>query len=80
MALRPVKPRASRIAVMVASVPDDTSRTISSDGTSRHSSSASSISASVGAPNESARAAAACTASTTAGWVWPSTIGPQEPR
>ena len=64
---------------MVASVPEDTSRAISTDGTSRQIVSASSISASVGAPKDSARAAAACTASTTCGWVCPSTIGPQEP-
>jgi hypothetical protein len=32
--LRPVKPRASRIALIVASVPDDTSRTFSMLGTS----------------------------------------------
>jgi hypothetical protein len=30
---RPVKPRAARMADMVASVPLDTSRTISQDGT-----------------------------------------------
>ena len=67
------------MAVIVASVPEDTSRTISIEGTSRQISSASSISASVGAPKERAFDAAACTASTTSGWVWPSTIGPQEP-
>ena len=33
----------------------------------------------VGAPNESPRAAAACTAETTAGCVCPAIIGPQEP-
>jgi hypothetical protein len=34
IALRPVKPRARRIALIVASVPDDTRRTISMLGTS----------------------------------------------
>ena len=47
-----MKPRASRSADIVASVPDDTSRTISIDGSSRHSVSAISISISVGAPND----------------------------
>ncbi len=56
------------------------SRTSSSEGTSRQRVSASSISASVGAPKDRAREAASCTASTTAGWVWPATIGPHEPR
>jgi hypothetical protein len=49
---RPVKPRASLSAVIVASVPEETSRTISIDGSSRHSVSAISISSSVGAPKD----------------------------
>jgi hypothetical protein len=48
-----VKPRASRIALIVASVPELTRRTISSDGSSSHSSSAISTSLSVGAPKDS---------------------------
>jgi len=48
--LRPVAPRARRMALMAASVPELTSRTISSEGTSRTISSASSTSRSVGAP------------------------------
>jgi len=74
-----VCPRARRIAVIVASVPEDTRRTSAIDGTSRQSVSAISTSAAVGAPKDSARAAAACTASTTCGCVWPATIGPHEP-
>jgi hypothetical protein len=46
---RPVAPRASRTADMVASVPDDTSRTWSTEVRSTISS-ASATSASVGAP------------------------------
>ncbi len=64
---------------MVASVPEETSRTRSSEGTSSHRRSASCVSSAVGAPYDKARAAAACTAATTAGCVWPTTIGPQEP-
>ncbi|MNT35621.1 hypothetical protein D3C72_1716550 [compost metagenome] len=64
---------------MVASVPEDTSRTCSIDGTSLQISSAMAISASVGAPNEKLWAAVSCTARTTSGWAWPTIIGPQEP-
>jgi hypothetical protein len=64
---RPVKPRASRSADIVASVPDETSRTISTDGSSRAIVSAISISISVGAPNESPFGAMSTTAFTTAG-------------
>ncbi len=67
MRSRPVTPRAMRSAVIVASVPLDTSRTRSQDGTRARMASASSTSRSVGAPNEVPSAAAACTASTTFG-------------
>jgi len=50
ISLRPVKPRARRIAVIVASVPEDTSRTRSIEGSSSQSRSASSVSSCVGAP------------------------------
>ena len=50
--LRPVAPRASRMAVMAASVPELTRRTMSMLGTRCKISSTSSISRSVGAPNE----------------------------
>ena len=72
-----MKPRASRIADIVASVPDDTSRTAST-GVRATISSASSTSCSVGAPYDVPRAAAAATAACTSGWAWPSSIGPHE--
>ena len=71
-------PRASRIALIVASVPELTSRTCSTGGTRPMISSASSTSAGVGAPNDSPRPAASRTASTTAGCACPRIIGPQE--
>ena len=71
-------PRASRIALIVASVPELTSRTCSTGSTRAMISSASSISASVGAPKDSPCPAAARTASTTAGCAWPRIIGPHE--
>ncbi len=77
--LRPVAPRARRMALMPASVPELTRRIISIDGTWRMISSASSTSRSVGAPKLNPSSAAFCTASSTAGWPWPRIIGPQEP-
>jgi hypothetical protein len=64
---------------MVASVPEDTKRTFSREGTSRTTRSASSSSASQGAPYEVPRWAASCTALTTGGKAWPRIMGPQEP-
>ena len=64
-------PRARRTAVIAASVPDDTSRTISTLGTRAQIASASSTSRSVDAPNDVPSAAARCTASTMAGCAWP---------
>ena len=75
----PAAPRASRSALIAASVPEDTSRTCSIDGTSLMISSAISTSASVGAPYDRPRVSAACIAASTCGWVWPTIIGPQEP-
>ena len=63
---------------MAASVPEDTNRTISTDGRAETTSSASSTSPSVGAPNEVPSAAAETTAATTAGWAWPRISGPQD--
>jgi hypothetical protein len=77
--LRPVKPRASRNADIVASVPEETRRTSSIDGSRRHSVSAISISISVGAPNDSPRVAVSLTAATTLGCAWPRTAGPHDP-
>src|ERR1700677_1106918 len=62
---------------MVASVPELTSRTIST-GARATISSASSTSPGVAAPNDVPRASASATAPTTAGWVCPRIIGPQE--
>jgi hypothetical protein len=77
--LRFVNPRASRIALIVASVPELTIRTSSIDGTSEISLRASTVSISVGAPKESPCSAVRCTAPIT--WIsaWPRIIGPQEP-
>jgi hypothetical protein len=67
---RPVKPRASRIADIVASVPELTRRTWSI-GVRATISAASSTSPGVGVPKLVPRAAADWTASTTAGWACP---------
>ncbi len=63
---------------MVASVPDEVMRTISTDSTRRTISSARSTSPCVGAPNVVPRSAAATTAARTSGWAWPRMSGPQE--
>ena len=63
---------------MAASVPELTKRSRSIDGMAATISSASSTSASDGAPNDVPRAAASTMARTTAGWAWPRIIGPQE--
>jgi hypothetical protein len=73
-----VYPRASRTALIVASVPELTSRTRSAGGTRRLISVASSVSAGVGAPKLRPVVAARWTASTTAGCAWPRIIGPHE--
>jgi len=67
------------MALMVASVPEFTIRTISIVGTSSVTSAAILTSISVGAPKLRPRWAASITALRMAGWLWPSTIGPQEP-
>jgi len=64
---RPVYPRASRIALMVASVPELTSLSFSTGPTRSMISRASSDSEGVGAPNDNPSTATRCTASTTAG-------------
>ena len=78
MVSRTVKPRATRMALMVASVPLLFKRTCSMLGTSLLISAAISSSNPVGAPNERLFAAAACTAAITTGCAWPTIIGPQE--
>ena len=61
---------------MVASVPEQTRRTISTEGRAATISSASSTSASVGAPKAVPRPSASATAATIAGWRWPRMCGP----
>ena len=73
-----MKPRASRTAVMVASVPVETIRTRSAAGTRSWTIAARLASSGVDAPKDSPRSTAACTAARTAGWACPSSAGPQE--
>src|ERR671918_1004405 len=63
---------------MAASVPLETRRTRSTDGTIATSRSASSTSASVGAPNEVPRPAASLAASTISGRAWPKSSEPHD--
>ena len=70
--------RASRRALIAASVPEEVMRTISALGTRSTTSAASSTSASVGAPKLVPAAAAAVTAATTSGWAWPAISGPHD--
>ena len=74
-----MKPRATRMALIVASVPELTMRTSSIDGTSSMIFLATTVSSSVGAPKDRPSAAFSCTALITAGSAWPRIIGPQEP-
>ncbi len=62
---------------MVASVPDETRRTLST-GVRATISSASSTSGRVGVPYDVPRETASTTAARTSGWAWPSSIGPHE--
>ena len=64
---------------MVASVPEDTNRIFSSEGIMNRTSSPSSTSRAVGAPNVVPEAAAWTMAATTSGSAWPRMSGPQEP-
>jgi len=75
---RPVAPRASRTAVMAASVPDETRRTFSTDGTRAQIASASSTSRAVGTPYDVPSAAARWTASTTFGCACPRIDAPHD--
>ena len=76
MRSRPVTPRATRMASMVASVPEFTNRTRSRRNR-RHSSSASSTVASVVTAKWVPVRAARSMASTTLGWAWPTAIDPK---
>ena len=72
-----MKPRASRMALIVASVPLETSRTCCTGSTRATISSASSTSFSEGVPKLNPRAVAERTASSTPSCAWPRIIGPQ---
>ena len=63
---------------MVASVPEEVIRSISTDGMRREISSASSTSAAVGAPNVVPQSAASRIAARILGWAWPWMSGPHE--
>ena len=66
------------MAAIVASVPELTILTFSTEGTIWQINSAISTSFLVGAPYESESESASRTASSIKGWAWPSNIGPQE--
>ncbi len=76
MRSRPVNPRASRTAVLVASVPEFIRRTRSQLGTRPLISCASSSSPGVGAPYDVPPAAAVVMAAVTEGWACPRMIAP----
>jgi hypothetical protein len=76
--LRPVNPRASRNASMVASVPLLVKRTASAEGTMRQKRSAASNSAGVAAAKCEPSAMAWYTVSTIAGWACPWISAPND--
>ena len=76
----PVKARASRTAIRVASVPEEVKRTRSAEGTSFRTHSAQAISVSWLAPKWVPRSICWLTASTTLGWEWPSSSAPWPPK
>jgi hypothetical protein len=63
---------------MAASVPDETRRTFSTEGTASTISAASSTSASVGAPKLVPRSTASRTAVTVSASAWPKSKGPHD--
>ncbi|MNG33573.1 hypothetical protein D3C84_1198540 [compost metagenome] len=79
MRLRPVAPRATRIADSVASVPELTMRTISQLGTIAVIASAIVTSSALGTPKLRPSRMVFSTAASTLGWAWPAIIGPHEP-
>ena len=70
--------RARRSAVIVASVPEEVMRIMSTAGMRAATSAARSTSPAVGAPKLVPRASALATAETTAGWACPWMSGPHE--
>ena len=77
---RPRYARATRRAMKVASVPLVVKRTCSAHATARTTCSASSMIGSFRSMYVLPRPTWRCTASTTAGWAWPRTIGPEPSR
>ena len=73
-----MNPRATRMADIVASVPELTILTISIDGTIATICSAMAVSTSVGAPKLVPCSLAVVIAATTTGCAWPRISGPQE--
>ena len=78
MRSRPVKPRATRSADCVASVPELTKRSFCIDGTSACTFSPSTLSRAVGTPKVVPSAAASWIACTIFGCACPARSGPQE--
>ncbi len=78
MGSRPVAARASRMAVIVASVPEEVMRSMSTPSIRRVTSTASSTSPTVGAPKLVPLPAASPIAFSTCGWAWPWISGPHE--
>jgi len=78
MRSRDVNARASRTVLIAASVPEETSRTFSTDGTASTISAASSTSASVGAPKLVPRSVASTTAAIVSRSAWPNSSGPHD--
>ena len=70
--------RATRIAVIAASVPDEVIRIIRAGAIRRPTSSASATSPGVGAPKLVPAAAALAIAASTSGCAWPATSAPHE--
>ena len=76
MPLLPLNPRATRMALIVASVPELTALVNSMEGMAAAIVSAKRHSVSVGAPKPKPRAAASCTAAMTVGWACPTINAP----
>ena len=75
---RPVAARASRSALIVASVPEFTNRTRSRDGMSRRTAVPSSTSAAVGAPKLVPCAAVSASSRVSSAGAWPWMRGPHD--
>ena len=73
-----MKPRATRMAAVVASVPEEQKRIFSIQGIRSRTSSAMTISFGLGAPKEEPSRSASRTSRITAGTQWPAMSGPQE--